>query len=143
MDISSINSLEEFNQILNTYIRNHNTTVNSSINSTPMDRYLKSYDHIPAPKSREWLDLCFMNRVSRKVRNDATVSIDKTLFDVPIQFIGQFVEIRYLPDRMEEAYIYELDIKYPLKLTDKVSNSKTKRIQYPVIDYTKGVSDDV
>ena len=142
-DVNTLTSLEEFNHELNNHIRVHNLTVNSSTRSTPMDRYLASMDHIRTPKSREWIDLCFMNRVSRRVRNDATVSIDNTYFDVPIQFIKQYVEIRYLPDRIEDAYIYESGSKYPIKITNKVANAKTKRDKYPTIDYSKGVSTNV
>ena len=142
-DTGTVTSLHEFNQELNTYVRNHNTMVNSSIKSTPMDRYLASRNHVSTPKSREWLDLCFMNRVTRKVRNDSTVAIHNTYLDAPIHFIGQTVEIRYLPDRLEEAYIYESGINYPLKITNKVANAKAKRDKYPTIDYSKGVSSGV
>lgn len=53
----------------------------------------------------EWLDESFLNRVERRVRKDSTVSIDKVSFDVPMQFISQKVEIRYLPDDLDHAFI--------------------------------------
>jgi len=142
-DIDSISSLTDFNRELNNYVREHNTTVNSSINCTPMDRYLASHDYASTPKSSEWLDLCFMNRISRKVRPDSTITFLNTLFDAPIHFIGQTVEVRFLPDRLEDAYIYDFGIKYPLKLTDKVANSKAKRNNLPTIDYSMGDKEDV
>ena len=116
---------------------------NTSIKATPMDRYLASESHAVIPKSTEWLDLCFMNRVTRKVRNDSTITIQNTLLDVPKQFIRRKIEVRYLPDRLDEAYIYELGEKYYLKITNKVANAKTKREQYPTIDYSKEVSNGV
>jgi len=76
-----------------------------------------------------------MNRITRKVNNDATVSIDRTYFDVPLQFIKQKVEIRYLPDNMDEAYIFYENEKYPIKKTNKVENGKSKRKNTFSINY--------
>ena len=61
-----------------------------------------------------------MNRVERRVNNDATISIDKIHYDVPMQFIRQKVEVRYLPDDMDNAYIYYEKIKYSIRKTNKV-----------------------
>jgi hypothetical protein len=47
------------------------------------------------------------------------------------------VEIRYLPDRMEDAYIFYEGIHYPIRATDKVANGKAKRNSLPSIDYSK------
>lgn len=142
-DVDTVSSLKEFNQQLNKYVREHNTTANSSIKCTPMDRFLASYDKAIAPKSFEWLDLCFMNRMKRKVRNDATIALLSFSFDVPIHFIGQTVEVRFLPDRLDEAYIYDSNTKFPLKITDKVANSKVKRNNLPAIDYSMEVPKNV
>jgi hypothetical protein len=46
------------------------------------------------------------------------------------------VEIRYLPDDMENAYIFYENAHYPITATDKVANSRTKRNNsLPVINY--------
>lgn len=80
-----------------------------------------------------------MNRVTRRVNNDATIKIDKVHYDVPMQFIKQRVEIRYLPDEMENAYIYYEKVKYSIRKTNKVENGKTKRKNLLNIDYSKDV----
>ena len=86
----------------------------------------------------DWLDECFHNRITRKVNNDSCITINKTFFDAPTQFIGAKVEIRYLPDQMEKAYIYYEGKHFPLTLTDKNANSKVKRNNpYPKIDYSR------
>jgi hypothetical protein len=141
-DTNSIHSLEEFNDSLMEYVRAHNLIVSSSTGKTPMERFLMTRDRIIQPKSQEWLDECFMNRVRRKVRNDSTVSIDSISFDTPMQFIRQTVEVRFLPGHMDEAYIFDNGTKYPLKLTNKVSNGKAKRKSITV-DYSKGGNSDV
>ena len=78
-----------------------------------------------------------MNRITRKVNNDSTVSIDKIPYDVPMQFISARVEIRYLPDDMDAAYIYYENMKYPIRKTNKVENGKTKRKNNFSINYSE------
>jgi hypothetical protein len=102
-----------------------------------MERYSKHIDHIRFPKSREWLDECFMNRIIRKVNNDSTVSINKVSYDVHMQFIRMKVEIRYLPDDMKNAYIFYENKRYPIRPTNKLENSRTKRENSFSIDYSK------
>lgn len=145
LDIASVRSLEQFNALLADYIRVHNTTLHSSIQCTPMERFMASKAHISTPKSSEWLDECFHNRITRKVNNDSCVSINKVAYDAPQQFIGMKVDIRFLPDRMDEAFILYEGKHYPLNATDKVANSMTKRNNnFDPLDYSKrgGVKHD-
>lgn len=127
LDIKSISSLRELNAELYTYINKHNTTIHSTTKMTPIDRYKEDIQRIKTVETYEWLENCFMNRITRKVNNDSTVSIQSTYYDVPLQFIKQKVEIRYLPDNMDNAYIFYADKKYPIKKTNKIENGKTKR----------------
>jgi putative transposase len=135
LDPTEITSLEMLNSMLFEYIRKHNTSVHSATGQTPADRYLADISHVKMPVSKEWLTECFMNRVFRRVRNDATVVIDNTLYDVPMQFIRCRVEIRYLPDDMENSYILDDGIRYPVRKTNKVENGRTKRKNNYAINY--------
>lgn len=135
LDTAEITSLELLNQKLFEYIRQHNTTVHSATGETPAERYRRDLDVVKAPQSSQWPDECFMNRISRRMKNDATVTIDKVLYDVPVQFIRSRVQIRYLPDDMEHAYIYHDNEKYFIRRTNKVENGRTKRINAYAIDY--------
>ena len=136
LDVSRIHSLEEFNRLLQEYIRCHNTTVHSGTGETPIDRFLRTKDHVRKPRSTEWLNECFRNRVTRHVNNDACITIDGALYDVPPQFIGMKVEIRYLPDRMEDAYILYGDTRFPISRTDKNANARIRRRnEFPAIEY--------
>ena len=137
LDIESISSLAELNDELFTYINKHNITIHSSTNERPIDRYKSDLAHVKVASDSEWLDTCFMNRVERRVNNDSTISIDKISYDVPMQFIRQKVEVRYLPDDMDNAYIYYENIKYSIRKTNKVENGKTKRKNSLNIDYSK------
>lgn len=138
-DFRQFHSLEELNTRIAAYIRQHNTTVHSGTGEKPIDRYLRTKGHIRTPESPAWLDECFMNRVSRKVNNDSCISIDSVLYDAPQQFIGMKVDVRYLPDRMEEAYILYEGEHFPIRRTDKNDNAKTKRNNdgLPRISYSR------
>ena len=135
-DPSEVESLEQLNRLLADYVRVRNNTVNRDIGETPMERYSRHLDRIRFPRSREWLDECFMNRIIRKVNNDSTVSIDSVSYDVPMQFIRMKVEIRFLPDDMKNAYILYDGKRYPIRPTNKVENSRTKRENALSIDYS-------
>ena len=143
LDIGQIHSLEEFNRELVEAVRKHNLSVNSSTEQTPMDRFLATRGRIRLPESEDWLNECFMNRERRKVRSDSTLSLQNFQLDAPMQFIRQTVEVRFLPDRLSEAYILDRGVRYPLKLTDKQANSKAKRENFPTVDYSKGGIADV
>jgi len=144
LDTSQIVSLAEFNEELARYIRTHNTTIHSATKQTPLDRFVSTNGRISSPKSHEWLEECFHNRISRKVNNDSCVSIDGNYYDAPQQFIGMKVEIRYLPGAMEQAYILYEGIHYPICLTDKAANARTKRNYHlPSIDYSRKESHHV
>jgi transposase InsO family protein len=134
IDISTIKSLDQFNQMLTEYVRSYNLTVHSSTGGTPMDRFLRTRGKIKTPPSREWLDECFLNRERRKVRSDGTLQINKVLFDVPLQFIGHTVDVRFPPECVDEACIIYENVRYPLRKTNKLENARTKREQ-PRIDY--------
>ena len=139
LDFNEIHSLAQFDSMLKDYMRSYNTTYHSGISAKPMERYQATKSHIRHPKSREWLDNCFYNRVTRKVRKDSTVSIDKVSYDVPMQFISAKVDIRYLPDDMSTAFILFENTRYPIRKTDKNENCRTKRNNGPTIDYAKEV----
>lgn len=136
LDHKQIQTLDEFNQLLRDYIYQHNSTVHSATKETPMDRFLRTREHIRKPKSQDWLNECFHNRIIRRVNNDATISLFGTYYDVPPQFIRMHVEVRFLPDSMDDAYILFEGTHYPIYATDKVANSKTRRNNdFPTITY--------
>jgi transposase InsO family protein len=138
LDIDTISSLDQFNELLSDYIRRHNTTIHSSTHQTPIDRFLQTNASITVPKSTEWLDESFHNRMIRNVNNDACLSINKVSYDAPQQFIRMKVEVRFLPGSMDAAYILYDGQQYPIHTTDKVANGKTKRNNnFNPLDYSK------
>lgn len=141
LDMDTVHSLEQFNSIFRDHIRNYNLTFHTGIQCTPFDRYQKTAGQAKPPKSREWLDECFLNRVYRKVRRDSTVSIDSVSYDVPMQFIGMKVEIRFVPSDMASAFILYDKSHFPIRMTDRNENCRTKRNNLPTISYAKKEGD--
>lgn len=137
LDIAAISSLAQFNGLLRDYIRSYNTTFHRGINGVPLDRYEASKEHPRKPESRQWLDDCFYNRITRKVRKDSTITIDGICYDVPMQFISAKVDIRFQPDDMASAFILFDDQKFPIRQTNRNENCHTKRNNLPGIDYSK------
>ncbi len=140
-DPSTVSSIEELNRLLVDYVRERNHSTNRDIGETPYERFSRYQNRICKVRSQEWLDECFTNRVHRKVRNDSTISIDTVSYDVPLQFIAMKVEIRFLPFDMKNAYILYEGQRYPIRQTNKVENSRTKRNNLPAIDYSMGGDD--
>ena len=137
LDLDTIHSLAQFNALLADYMRTYNTTYHSGIDGVPFERYRNTGSQICRPPSSEWLDECFFNRIRRKVSKDATISIDRVSYDVPMQFISSRVEIRFLPDDMASAYILYDGAHYPIRRTDRNENCRTKRDNPPCIDYSR------
>lgn len=137
LDLAGIRSLEAFHAILKDYVRRYNLSFHSGIGGTPFERYQNTKQRMKLPKSREWLEECFLNRVTRKVRRDATVSINRESYDVPMQFISQTVEIRFLPEDKGSAFILSNGERFPILLTDKNANCRAKRNPPVPIDYSK------
>ena len=137
LDPGSVHSLEKFNALFQEYLRSYNTTYHSGIGCSPFDRYQSSERCVRIPNSREWLDESFLNRITRKVRKDATISIGKVSYDAPMQFIDQKVEIRFRPGEPDSAMILYEGKYFPIRLTNKFENCRTPRQNAPSIDYSK------
>ena len=70
-----------------------------------------------------------MNRTIRKVANDSTIRIEKILYDVPMFYIGQRVEIRWFPGYYNNVWLVTKDNRLlELVPTNKEENSKVSRI---------------
>ena len=137
LDMNTIHSLEQFNGIFTDFIRSYNLTFHTGIQCTPFERYQATADQARPIKSQEWLDESFLNRVYRKVRKDSTVSIDSACYDVPMQFIGMKVEIRFTPGDMSSAFILYDNAHFQIRLTNRNENCHTKRNNLPAFSYAK------
>lgn len=132
IDWNEFSSLEELNKSMSQYVEeSYNSKVHSSINMKPIDKFVKSIDLINFIPTKQELDYVFLYRVTRKVKNDATISIQNILFEVPLKYVGESINVRYDPTDMGKAYIFSddnllLDTIYPVK---KIDNSRIRREQ--------------
>ena len=98
LDLSSISFIEQLNELLYDYVKNHyHQTVHSVINTKPIDKYIQHIDCIRfVPSKREFVFI-FLYRVTSKVKNYAIITILNTLFEVPPKYIGEQIKVRYDP----------------------------------------------
>jgi transposase InsO family protein len=120
-------SIDALNDALARWVSTYNTQVHSAHGSTPMDVYRREMECVRMPKSTEWTDRAFLNRITRTVKADSTITIDNVSYDVPMAFIKQKVQIRFSPDDMTDAHITDEKKAYPIHPTDKHANFKAKR----------------
>ena len=128
-DLASLNS--EFITFVNEEYNNH---LHSVTNSRPKERWLQDANRIKYLPP-QFLDDSFLHREKRTVFGDATIHINKVVFEVPQHYIKQKINIRFNPGVLSEAYIFDEHNKlahtiYPLR---RVDNAKVKRAQ--VLDY--------
>ncbi|MFW6280987.1 MAG: DDE-type integrase/transposase/recombinase [Halanaerobium sp.] len=129
---NDFNSLDELNASLYDFVENdYNQTVHSSINAKPIEKFLKYIDQIKMIESKKKLDYMFLYRVNRTVKNDATISLQNILFETPMKYIGDKINLRYDPTSLDKAFIFSdegkiLETIYPV---DKIANSKIIRKQ--------------
>ncbi len=75
-----------------------------------MDKFMEGIKHTEIKRITEQeLDMAFQITITRKVKNDSTVSINAVLYECPTEFIGKKVQIRYPSDKPEDLTIYVND----------------------------------
>jgi putative transposase len=127
---NGFSSLDELNRSLFKYVEEeYNSKIHSSINMKPIDKFIQSIDLIKFIPNKQEIDYIFLYRVTRKVKNDSTISIDSILFEVPLKYVGEVINVRYDPTCTGKAYIFSednilLDTISPVK---KIDNSKIRR----------------
>ncbi len=136
IDWNQFDSLESINKGFNEYMSsNYTNKIHSSIETSPRERYLEDISRVKNIPT-EVLEEHFLHRVTRKVNNDATISIDKRKYEVPQKYISHSVYIRYSPHDLNTAYIYDVNNKRceNIGIVKKVDNSKIVR---EILDYSR------
>lgn len=107
-DLASLDALNErFEHWLRDdyHLRRH-----GGIDGKPLDRYLAGAERTLIQRlAPQEIDHAFMGRLTRCVRNDATVSVDRRFYEVPPEFIGARVDLRFPVGRPEELFLYRDD----------------------------------
>lgn len=92
----------------------------------PLDRYLAgAQETLIARLSVEELDQAFMGRIVRVVRNDSTIRVDGRFYEVPPDFIGARVDVRYPVGRPDTLILYRDDKPLgPIHPVDPAANAR-------------------
>ncbi|MEA1975010.1 MAG: Mu transposase C-terminal domain-containing protein [Bacillota bacterium] len=110
-DWSIFENLEDLNQKFNINLNEeYQNSMHSGIKMTPRERY-KTDMNLIKYKSTEEIEKSFLHRITRKVRKDTTIVIQKILYEVPQKYISQSIKLRYTPDDKSELHIIDQNKK--------------------------------
>lgn len=123
-DLVSLDSLQErFEDWLrgDYHLKRH-----GGIDMKPLDRFLAGAEQVPIRRlAPAEIDQAFLGRLTRVVRNDATVKVDGTFYEVPPDFIGARVDLRFPVGRPQELILYRDDQPVgPIRPVDPVDNAR-------------------
>lgn len=134
--IDPAHSLEELNERLWRWIEGeYHQRVHSALSGqTPAERFAQRAVHLrTAGPDTDW-EALFLSRVERRVRLDATVSVQGQLWEVPVHLRGRLIELRFNPFDWRRVEIWHQDKYVGLAhRCDKRLNSKT----YSDTDYDR------
>ena len=121
-------SLAELNQRLWRWIEGeyHQRAHRALNGQCPAERFTERAVNLrTADPQTDWLHL-FLSRTQRRVRLDATVSLEGQLWEVPVHLRGRLVQLRYDPFDWERVEVWLEDEYVALaKPCNKQLNSKT------------------
>ena len=102
-------TLDQLNEHLDDWLhQDYHRRPHSSTGQTPLDRFLSSLGSIRRRiVTGQELDRGFYRTLWRTVRNDATVSIQRCLWEVPPRYIGRRIEIRHPEGRPRRLFLFE------------------------------------
>lgn len=104
-------SLDEFNQLFADWLdKQYHRRIHHGIAQTPLDRYFADAENTPLRRiEQNELDQRFYQTFQRKVKNDATLSVNAQRFEVPAKYIGAKVELRHPTGQPDQLWLYEND----------------------------------
>jgi transposase InsO family protein len=123
-----VSSLEELNTAFGRWLEeDYHRRVHSALGMSPLDKYLTQAATLRVANNPGSLNRLFMKRETRRVNNDATISVSGTLFEVSPALIGQRVEVRF-DSSLSEVLVYQgdaqLECARPVNL---IENAQVKR----------------
>ena len=101
-------TLKKLGDAFAVWIRNYHQRTHSGIQTRPLDRYQLSVRSYPRNRvDEESLEEHFLVSTHRSVGKDSTVSLNATTYEVPPQFIGQKVELKFSQEKPGDVFLYE------------------------------------
>jgi len=126
--IEPVHTLEELNARLWRWIESeyHQRPHSALAGQTPAERFAQRALHLRTADAQTDWEALFLSRAQRRVRLDATFSLEGQLWEAPLHLRGQLVQVRFNPFDWHRVEIWCED-KYvgPAHRCDKQLNSKT------------------
>ena len=99
---------------------------------TPLDYFMSQADQIKLFSDPGLLDEHFLLRAQRKVNHDATLSLDKILYETDASLAGSRLEVRYEPQWLDNparpVFLYQDGAKVgEARQVNLVENASSKR----------------
>ncbi|WP_227764567.1 Mu transposase C-terminal domain-containing protein [Zhaonella formicivorans] len=128
----ALTSIETLNQAFWRWLEeDYHRKVHSALEMSPLDMFMSQFSRVKMIDNPKALDALFLKREKRKVKHDGTISINSLLFEVPPQFIGQQIEVRFDPEKLEQVFIYvegkEVAKALPVIYSDNARIKREKR----------------
>jgi len=100
-------SLEELNQRLWVWIEQvYHRSEHGGLGTTPLLRWQRDIEHVRQLSPSTDLRRLFFYRLNRLMRRDSTFMLRGQLYEVPPQFAGQTIEVRFDPLDLSKVEIY-------------------------------------
>lgn len=100
--------LTQINEKFAQYRDDYHRTMHHGTMQTPLDRYMNDLPNTKIKRiTEDELDRVFYRTYRRKVNNDATISINSCLFEVPARYIGSYIEARHPLSQPLDLWIFE------------------------------------
>ena len=123
-DLASLVTLQER---FETWLReDYHLKRHNGIGMKPLDRYLAGAEQTLISRlAPHEIDHAFMARLTRFVRNDATVKVAGVFYEVPPDYIGGRVDLRFPVGRPEHLILYRDDAPVgPIHPVDAAENAR-------------------
>lgn len=129
LEKQSVHSLAELNSAFSRWIETiYHLRTHSSTKMSPHQRFTGGAHPLRHVEEPDKIDPFFYTRTDRVVRKDGTVTLDKTLYEVPLSLRALEIELRYNPlllDRVEvwhKGSFHGLATKVDLHLNSQTYN---------------------
>jgi len=127
-----LQSIDSLNKRFNEWLEvDYHRKKHLGLNRKPINAFMEQIDKVKMCSDPEIIKTAFHVRVKRKVHNAGTISLEKNIYEVPGEYIGAQVEVRYTPENLDVIYIY-LDglLIHTASKVDLEANAKAKRTSF-------------
>ena len=99
--------MDNLNQAFFSWLEeDYHRKIHGTLKMTPLDKYMSQISEVKTLSDPEKLKFIFLKRAKRRVKHDATISVNNELYEVSPLLIGKRIEVRFDPETFEKVYYY-------------------------------------